>query len=975
MKVKPIIINILAIIICVTDSIYAQISEGGKPYSFNHSVLSVIEVKTMPKVDVEALLREDENSSKNEPYRFGYSFDVSYNLKNSGTWQDLPDGSKIWRLGIVSPGAFSINLIYDKFWLPKGGKFFVYNQDKSMLIGAFTERNNKPNRKFATELVKGEAIILEYYEPANVTRSGEISISRVVHAYRNLFGTSQSGRSLGKILGFGDSGECNNNVYCPEAAGWVDEIHSVARILGGNYLASGSLVNNVKENFDPYFLTANHVYIDLPDPSTWVFYFNYESDDCQNPDEEPTSQTMTGASLKAHNSASDFALIMLDKIPPLNYNVYYNGWSNINAAPSSSVCIHHPSGDIKKISYENDQAISATWPETPTNSHWKVIWDDGTTEHGSSGSPLFNPDHRIVGQLHGGQASCSNPNGPDYFSKFSMSWDYGSSSSTRLKDWLDPNNTGATVLNGLPRYKNIYVPQDYPTIQNAIDAAVSGCIVHVSSGTYTESISMKEGVDVKGSGQSSTTINGRVYFNNDDGAGLSDVTVNDKISVNNSDNVSISSCKAGHSNCYIDATGSSMLGLGNITSLVSQTRGIYAHSGSDFSIISGSWKNKMDAVQLSGTSDGDMHWVNFCRNSYYDIIASSSTAHAYGCTFSSSVPGGSVSGNVYWDNWNYCGGGGGFLGKKPGKRANDICNDKNTATINTDDPDFIDYKEIMDSYNIIKDKFIEDKKSGKRFSPLKYKSDLDSVIEQFKKFISKYPDSPYAASVLSRMGSIWRILDNFEELSDYINKTANNPKLQHLKPYALSTLISMYIKMDEYIKAVELYNKLIEDYPDHPMAVEWLYGKGIVYKYHMGKPASAEKIFRIIIEKYPDNPTAQSANDELEYVKHELPIKKLGEKEESEEPLNLSVQNYPNPFNPETTISFILPEQGYVLVKIFDVMGREIRTITDKKMSAGRHTVRWDGKNHTGQYVASGIYFYRIKFKNQVLNRKIMLVR
>ena len=538
---------------------------------------------------------------------------------------------------------------------------------------------------------------------------------------------------------------------------------------------------------------------------------------------------------------------------------------------------------------------------------------------------------------------------------------------------IDSRRAGTATVNS-NSFASI-VPQFFNNINNAIQIAKNAEDVYVSSGTYTEDISMKAGVDVKGSGQSSTTINGRVYFNNDDGAGLSNVTVNDKISVNNSDNVSIFSCKAGYSNCYIDATGSSMLGLGNITSLVSQTRGIYAHSGSDFSIISGSWKNKMDAVQLSGTSDGDMHWVNFCRNSYYDIIASSSTAHAYGCTFSSSVPGGSVSGNVYWDNWNYCGGGGGFLGKKPGKRANDICNDKNTATINTDDPDFIDYKEIMDSYNIIKDKFIEDKKSGKRFSPLKYKSDLDSVIEQFKKFISKYPDSPYTASVLSRMGSIWRILDNFEELSDYINKTANNPKLQHLKPYALSTLISMYIKMDEYIKAVELYNKLIEDYPDHPMAVEWLYGKGIVYKYHMGKPASAEKIFRIIIEKYPDNPTAQSANDELKYVKHELPVKKLGEKEESEEPLNLSVQNYPNPFNPETTISFILPEQGYVLVKIFDVMGREIRTITDKKMSAGRHTVRWDGKNHTGQYVASGIYFYRIKFKNQVLNRKIMLVR
>jgi len=543
-------------------------------------------------------------------------------------------------------------------------------------------------------------------------------------------------------------------------------------------------------------------------------------------------------------------------------------------------------------------------------------------------------------------------------------------------DYGSTNWDGHGRINANKAVRNLYVPQVYPTISSALNAATSGQTVYVSSGTYTENISMKAGVDVKGSGQSSTTINGRVYFNNDDGAGMSDVTVKNKITVNNSDGVVISSCKTGHSNCYIDLASSSMLGLGSITSLVSQTQGIYAHSGSDFSLISGSLKNKMDAVHLQDNSDGDMHWVNFCNNSYYDIIAFSSTAHAYGCTFSSSTPGGSVSGNVYWDVWNYCGGGGGgFLGNKANTQANGVPNNGTDTGGMSTGPDYEDYKKAMHDYKIIKDRLINDRKSGKRFAPVDYKADLDDVAEQFRHFVATYPASHYTIPVLSRMVSVMRIQGNFDELSAYMQGIAHSPELQHLKPYVLNALISMYIKMDEYIKAIELYNKLIEDYPDHPMAVEWLYGEGIVYRYHLNDPANAEKLFRLIIEKYPDNPTAQSAKDELEYVKRELPVKKLGEKEESEEPLNLSVQNYPNPFNPETTISFILPEQGYVLVKIFDVMGREIRTITDKKMSAGRHTVRWDGKNHTGQYVASGIYFYRIKFKNQVLNRKIMLVR
>ena len=213
-------------------------------------------------------------------------------------------------------------------------------------------------------------------------------------------------------------------------------------------------------------------------------------------------------------------------------------------------------------------------------------------------------------------------------------------------------------------YTSSYYTGFYPSsvsIQQIINWASSGWNIYIDSGTYSGTLSMKAGVDIYGTGITSTIINGGTNFNNDDGAGLSDVTVKDKITVNNSDGVVISSFKAGHSNCYIDLASSSMLGLGSITSLVTQTQGIYAHSGSDFSLISGSLKNKMDAVQLSGSSNGDIYWGGFCQNSYYDIIAFSSCAHAYGCTFSSSVPGGSVSGNVYWDNWNYCGGGGGFL--------------------------------------------------------------------------------------------------------------------------------------------------------------------------------------------------------------------------------------------------------------------------------------------------------------------------
>jgi hypothetical protein len=84
------------------------------------------------------------------------------------------------------------------------------------------------------------------------------------------------------------------------------------------------------------------------------------------------------------------------------------------------------------------------------NGVWQVEWDrNTTTEGGSSGSPLFNQDHRIIGQLWGGGASCSNLSAPDYYGRLSNSWNpSGSNNTNQLKFWLDPNNTGASFIDG-----------------------------------------------------------------------------------------------------------------------------------------------------------------------------------------------------------------------------------------------------------------------------------------------------------------------------------------------------------------------------------------------------------------------------------------------------------------------------------------------------------------------------------------------
>ena len=182
---------VFAFIIAFTypNHINAQISHGGAPVSFSFPVKDSIYTMVMPAFNVDSLMKEDsiaQSQNQEGPFRFGYAADVNAGLTNSGTWDTLNNGDKIWRLRFNSPGAYSINLIYDDFWLPEGAKFYVYNEDKSMILGAFTSNNNKPHHKFSTDLVKGAITILEYFEPA-YTSGGLINVDKVIHGYKNVF--------------------------------------------------------------------------------------------------------------------------------------------------------------------------------------------------------------------------------------------------------------------------------------------------------------------------------------------------------------------------------------------------------------------------------------------------------------------------------------------------------------------------------------------------------------------------------------------------------------------------------------------------------------------------------------------------------------------------------------------------------------------------------------------------------------------
>ena len=454
--------------LCSIPSLWAQLNDGGSlPYSLRNAFANPIATTEAPAFDKNIFEREDaERATKGQLYRYGRVLPVAIDPHNNGTWTTLSNGDRIWRIRITSRHAQAISLYFNYFELPEGATMHIYNDDRSHIIGGFGAHNNHQSQQFATELIAGEAVIIEYYEPANVQNLGGFQINGIGHAYRD---------SKTKTLReFGDAGRCQVNVNCSEGSGKTNQRDAVARIsvkVGQNLgWCTGALVNNVRQDGTPYFLTAMHCGTDANDNMTtqndinqWLFYFNYQASGCTTPSTEPSSNTLTGATLRSHshdaggNAGSDFILLQLFNTPPLSYNTYYAGWDNRNTAVSSGYGIHHPSGDIKKISTFNTQVTSDSWGTTVSGTHWTLDWTsttngDGTTEGGSSGSPLFNSTGLIIGTLTGGASDCSGITGPDSYGKFAYHWiSNGANTDYRLKPWLDPDNTGATTLSGVSR--------------------------------------------------------------------------------------------------------------------------------------------------------------------------------------------------------------------------------------------------------------------------------------------------------------------------------------------------------------------------------------------------------------------------------------------------------------------------------------------------------------------------------------------
>lgn len=445
--VAPVAVFAFSTLICVqTAGAVRRLPTAKDP---GDSSISSVERRVMPVVNTAELEAEDRDRERSgRPFapRFAKNIEVIYTLDNSGTWETLNNGSRLWRLRIVSPGALSLNLGLERFELPTGAEFWILAPNGSGAQGPYTRSNQNGAGGLWTAVVIGEEIVVELRVPKGT--EANLKIVSVNHGYR-FFGEREA-------LIPNKRGACNINVACPEGDPWRDQIRSVARIsISGMYLCTAQLVNNTIEDFTPYVLTAQHCVEQSSDAPSVVAYWNFQSPECNDLAGGNLSQNQSGStfiSSSEYETGSDFTLLELDDQPQPSFNVYYSGWDARDQLPSATTVIHHPSGDEKSISFDDDPptVTSLGGSASPGDGGYLRVadWDVGTTEAGSSGSCLFNStSKRCVGTLSGGYAACGN-NEPDWFGWVHAHWMGEGSSATRLSDWLDPGNTGALTWSG-----------------------------------------------------------------------------------------------------------------------------------------------------------------------------------------------------------------------------------------------------------------------------------------------------------------------------------------------------------------------------------------------------------------------------------------------------------------------------------------------------------------------------------------------
>lgn len=437
-------------------------------FSLSEQMLENLSTKELSTFDHATLLEEDTRREQlGQRSNFGRIIPLEVNQESEGNWTTLPNGDRLWQFRFHTENAKGVSVYFNDLFLPIGSTLYLYPANRKYFVGPFSNEDCNTHGHFVAGEVAGDEAILEYYEPADVVGLARIGIRGIAHLYRFVPEFEEESRG-------GGSEPCEVDVNCPEGAEWTSERDAVVRLtisegaLVG--FCSGTLMNTTAKDCRKYILTALHCGENVSD-ADWLdcsVRFNYESSGCASGSTTTTRNKIGVLHLADSNdgggqTGSDFLLLEMEDEIPASWTPFFAGWNASTSAANTGVSIHHPAGDKKKIS-TTDDIISGTY--SAPGFHWRVKWMEtitnwGVTEPGSSGSPLFDQNHFVVGTLTGGVSFCDSPNGSDWYGKMSKHWTANpNTSDQKLKEWLDPEDTGLFQFGGSYKIENAAFPCD-----------------------------------------------------------------------------------------------------------------------------------------------------------------------------------------------------------------------------------------------------------------------------------------------------------------------------------------------------------------------------------------------------------------------------------------------------------------------------------------------------------------------------------